>query len=51
MQVNTHLLFPHQPHFSIIRLCELRKILSFLELYRQQYLPGKDLIRTSTCDE
>ncbi|KAJ1483017.1 Endonuclease/exonuclease/phosphatase [Baffinella frigidus] len=35
--VNTHLLFPHQPYFSIIRLRELRKILSFLELYRQQY--------------
>ena len=35
--MNTHLLFPHQPYFSIIRLRELRKILSFLELYRQQY--------------
>eukprot|EP00285_Hemiselmis_virescens_P009237 CAMPEP_0173408568 /NCGR_PEP_ID=MMETSP1356-20130122/70061_1 /TAXON_ID=77927 ORGANISM="Hemiselmis virescens, Strain PCC157" /NCGR_SAMPLE_ID=MMETSP1356 /ASSEMBLY_ACC=CAM_ASM_000847 /LENGTH=462 /DNA_ID=CAMNT_0014369899 /DNA_START=1 /DNA_END=1386 /DNA_ORIENTATION=+ len=35
--VNTHLLFPHQPYFSIIRLRELRKILGFLELYRQQH--------------
>jgi len=34
--VNTHLLFPHQPYFSIIRLRELRKILAFLELYHQQ---------------
>lgn len=32
--VNTHLLFPHKPYFSIIRLRELRKILGFLELYR-----------------
>jgi hypothetical protein len=31
--VNTHLIFPHQPHFSVIRMRELRKILGFLELY------------------
>jgi endonuclease/exonuclease/phosphatase family metal-dependent hydrolase len=35
--VNTHLLFPHKPYFSIIRLRELRKILGFLELYRLQH--------------
>jgi hypothetical protein len=34
--VNTHLLFPHQPYFSIIRLRELRKILGYLELYHHQ---------------
>lgn len=34
--INTHLLFPHQPYFSIIRLRELRKILGYLELYLQQ---------------
>lgn len=38
--VNTHLIFPHQPHFSVIRMRELRKILGFLELYlRSQHSP------------
>ncbi len=36
MLANTHLLFPHQPYFSIIRLRELCKILGYLELYLQQ---------------
>ena len=33
--VNTHLLFPHQPYFSVIRMRELRKILAFLEMHRR----------------
>ncbi len=33
--VNTHLLFPHERYFDVIRMRELRKILGFLELYRQ----------------
>ena len=33
--VNTHLLFPHEPYFDVIRMRELRKILGFIELYRQ----------------
>jgi len=32
--INTHLLFPHQPYFDIVRMRELRKILGFLELYK-----------------
>ena len=32
--VNTHLLFPHERYFDVIRMRELRKILGFIELYR-----------------
>ena len=32
--VNTHLVFPHERYFDVIRMRELRKILGFLELYR-----------------
>ncbi|KAJ1429451.1 hypothetical protein B484DRAFT_396351 [Ochromonadaceae sp. CCMP2298] len=36
--VNTHLLFPHNPYSSKIRLREITKILGFVEGYRQKEL-------------
>jgi endonuclease/exonuclease/phosphatase family metal-dependent hydrolase len=42
--VNTHLLFPHNPYSSQIRLREITKILGFIEAYKQ-----KDLCST-VCD-
>ena len=36
--INTHLLFPHNPYSTNIRLREATKILGFCELYRQREL-------------